>query len=145
MALLNRTIVRAEPRPRTGVQFRPIVLAVVVAIVIISVIQIVQTSRATTANYGIQRLDQQRLQLESSVRQTEAEVASLSSLERVRQEANRLGLAPPQQRYGIEVGLPWPADEGRIPSRFQPGEEQRNADEGGSPWWRDALGLLPFY
>jgi len=144
MALLNRTIVRAEPRPRTGVQYRPIVLTVVVAVVIISVIQIVQTSRATTANYDIQRLDQERLQLQSAVGQLEAEVASLSSLERVRTEANRLGLAPPRQRYGIEVGLTWPADEGRIPSRYQPGDGQRNADEGGSPWWRDVLGLLPF-
>jgi cell division protein FtsL len=144
MALLNRTIVRAEPRPRTGVQYRPIVLTVVVAIVIISVVQIVQTSRATTANYDIQRLEQERLQLESSVRQMEADVASLSSLERVRREANGLGLAPPQKRYGVEVGLPWPADEGEIPSRFQAGEGQRDADEGGSPWWRDALELLPF-
>jgi cell division protein FtsL len=129
--------------PRVG----QVVLVAVAAVVLIALLQVVQTSQATTASFAIQRLEQQKLELGTEVRQLEAEVASLSSLSRIEREAQRLGLEAAQARESVEVNVAWTAaDEGRLPTRFAPGEqEEAEMDGQGSSWWRDLLEPLPFY
>jgi cell division protein FtsL len=144
MALLSRTIARTQSKAQASLRTGPILLAAVAIIVIVALLRVVQTSQATTASFQIQDLEEQKLELETSVQELEAEIASLSSLARIEQEAERLGLGPPAARDGFEVNVAPPIAEGeRLPSRFQPDEKART-DEGGSPWWQDLLGLLPF-
>ena len=113
---------------------------------VIGLLQIVQTSRATTANFEIQGLEQQKLELGAQVRQLEAEVAGLSSLSRIEGEAKRLGLVKPQTVQAVEVNVA--AEEAplnRLPTRFLPAEAEQLEDAGGdSSWWRDLLQVLPF-
>ena len=147
MAVLNRTAVRAQPKSTTALRLAPVLLAAGGAIVVIALLQVVQTSQATTTSFAIQRLERQRLEVEANVRQLEAEVSALSSLPRIQWEAKRLGLQPPRERTSVEVNVAWPAaDRGRLPSRFAPVEdEEAQVDGQGSSWWRDLLQLLPFY
>jgi len=98
VAVLNRTLDRSEPKPATSLRLGPVLLIAGLAIVIIALLQIVQTSEATTTGFSIQSLKQEKLELESAVRGVEAEVAALSSIERVEREAARLGLAPATSR-----------------------------------------------
>jgi cell division protein FtsL len=115
--------------------------------VAIGLLQIVQTSRATTANFEIQKLEQQKLELGAQVRQLEAEVAGLSSLARIEAEAKRLGLQKPQAVQAVEVNVA--AEEApvnHLPTRFSPAEAEQPEDAGGdSTWWGDLLQLLPFH
>ncbi len=118
----------------------------VAAAVIVALLQVVQTSEATTASFAIQRLEQDKMRMTAGLRQLEAEIASLSSLSRIEHEAGRLGLEPAQARASVQVNAVWTsAEEGRLPSRFVPRErDEAEADGQGSPWWQDLLGLLPF-
>ena len=147
MAVLNRSIGQAQRRAQTTpLRIGPVLAVAVIAIVVLAVLQLTETSGATTTNFAIHRLEEQKLELRTVTRQLEAEVATLSSLSRVEREAReRLGLEPPRSRETIEVNASWPAqDQPRLPTRFAP---DAVADESGesSTWWRDLLQLLPFY
>lgn len=155
MAVVQRTI--AATQQKVGgrrLQLVPILLIAAAAVVVIGLLRIVQTSQATTASFAMQSLQQEKLELETSVRQLEAEVASLSSLERIERDAERLGLTQPEQVSHVQVNVAWPSEAGDLlPERFAPdGEEDAAApaaaaEDGssdGSGWWQDLLGLLPF-
>ena len=147
MAILNRTISRAEAKITTApLRLGPILLAVGAVIAVVCVLQLMQTSRATTASFNIQQLEQQKLELQTSVSELEVDVAGLSSLSRVQQEAKRLGLGPPAAREVVEVGVPGPSgDSAQVPARFLPkAETASKAGERPSSWWRDLLKRLPF-
>ena len=148
MAILNRSVARSQTKAAAPASLRlgPVLLAAGIAIVAVGLLQVVQTSRATTASFAIQRLEQEKLELETTVRQLEADVAGLSSLTRIEQEAKRLGLGPPQASESVSVNVPWPrADLDRLPTRFLPAEgAQPGVGERDEPWWRDLLELLPF-
>ena len=147
VALLNRTYSSTQPKAEAkapSIPISAIVVAAAVAVVVIGLLQIMQTSRATTANFRIQQLEQQKLELDASVRQVEADVASLSSLGRVQREAQRMGLVPPSSSTTVTVNAPPPqAPAGHLPSRFAP---QPHIEKGqqGSSWWQDLLKVLPF-
>lgn len=147
MAVLNRTLARTQAKATASPRLAHVLLVAVAVVVVVALLQVVQTSRATTASFAIQRLKQEKLELETEVRQLEAEVGSLSSLSRIEGEAERLGLEPAEDRQTVEVNVAWAsADEGRLPTRFAPGEQQEAEVNGqGSSWWRDLLEPLPFY
>lgn len=147
MAVLNRTLAPPKPKTSTALRVGPILLVAGASIIIIGLLRVVQTSQATTANFAVQELQQEKLELETSVRQIEAEVAGLSSLARIEREAKRLGLVTPAAYESVDVNVAWEAAGERLPTRFAP-EESEEADGGhpdGSPWWRDLLRHLPFY
>ena len=75
-------------------------LIAVAALVIVGLLRVVQTSQATTAGFAVQALQQDKLEVETALRQLEADVGLLSSLERIEREALRLGLAPAVTRDG---------------------------------------------
>jgi cell division protein FtsL len=143
LALLNRTLSRAEAQQR-AFRIAPLLLVAGVVVVAVAVAQLLLRSEATTATFEIRSLEQQRLGLETEVRQLEAEVASLSALARVEREAKRLGLGPPVGQDTVQVNVAWEgADQERLPTRFARDDEE---DAGGdaTPWWQDMLDLLPF-
>jgi cell division protein FtsL len=147
VAVLNRTLARTRPKAMASSHWRQVLLVALAAVVVIALLEVVQTSQATTHSFAIQRLEQQKLELTTGVQQLEAEVASLSSLSRIEGEAQRLGLEAAQTRESVEVNVAWTAaDEGRLPTRFAPGEqEEAEVDRQGSSWWRDLLKPLSFY
>ena len=74
----------------------------------------------------------------------EADVARYSSLSRIEEEAARLGLVPAESSRSLEVNVPLPVSEQRLPSRFAP-DEEAGVDGQGSAWWQALLKLIPFY
>ena len=73
----------------------------------------------------------------------EAEVATLTSLERVEREARgRLGMVPAREILYLEVDAPPPRPE-LVPRRFS--HYASDAGESGNSWWQDLLKLLPFF
>jgi cell division protein FtsL len=148
MAILNRTIARPSQVeiPRPSLRLGQLFLGVAVIVAVIAVMQVVQTSRATTASFKIEALQRQRLDLETSVSQLEVEVAQLSSLARIQQEAKRMGLGTPASRETIRVSVPGPSgDSAQIPARFlHPLSTEPEAGEQQSSWWYKALDYLPF-
>ncbi len=100
-------------------------------------------SDATTTGYSVRGLEQQRLTLQAQVHDLEAEVAALTSIERVEREARgRMGMTPPEQVLMLEVQAKPPTHQ-LVPERYLTEVEEPTPD-GGS--WREALlRLLPFY
>jgi cell division protein FtsL len=148
MAIANRTLPRTHGEiARQALNVKPILFAVGALIVIVAVVQLVQTSRATTASFKIEQLQQQELELETSVSQLEVEVAGLSSLARIQQEANRLGLRPPASREVVGVSVPGPSgDSAQIPARLlQSDQAGTAAGSESSSLWDELLDHLPFH
>lgn len=148
MAVLNRPFDRVPATTSTSLRVGPVLLVAVAAIFIVALLQLVQTSNATTSNFAIQQLEQERLELRTRTGQLEAEIAALSSLSRIESEAReRLGLEPAVAQQSLQVNVPWPgADQQLLPTRFAPDEKPEVVEQsGGSVWWRDLLELLPFY
>lgn len=143
MAVLDRALEAPQQRVSIAVRFGPLLLIAVAALVIVGLLRVVQTSQATTAGFAVQALQQDKLELETSVRQLEAEVAALSSLARVEQEAERLGLLPPAQEWSVQVNVA-PTAAGLLPSRFAPVPAEAPATTTSRSWWRELLKTLTF-
>ncbi len=185
MALLNRTIATTPPKaararrgssaakarvaPKTSgarLQLMPLLLVAASAVIVLGLLRIVQTSQATSASFAMQTLQQEKLELETGVRQLEAEVATLSSLERIEREAERLGLELPVTVSHTTVAAVWPAAaDDLLPARFAPATEEDAATADASAddvsvddaaiagadgssddaeWWQKLLNSLPF-
>jgi cell division protein FtsL len=122
------------------------VLPVAVAIIIaLGLVRIIQSSEATTTNYSIQDLEQQRLEARTVNSELEAEISRLSSLDRIQKEAERRGLVRPQEQDVASVNAPPPVVELPGPgSGSSESDERSRQSEGDSGWLDDALDLLPF-
>jgi cell division protein FtsL len=153
MAVANRTIPsrrtiarakeKAEPPPRAKIHVLPVLLVAAGAALTIGLLQVVQSSEATTTSFAIQRLEQEKLELEAGVSQLEAEVAGLSSITRVQLEAQRLGLRPAESKETIVVNVPAPDVAALVPAGVVPQDDQQG-EEQDKPWWQDLLDSLPF-
>ena len=145
MAILNRTIAQSQAKASpSSVRLGPLLLAAGLAIAAIAVLQLYQTSRATTASFNMQGLEQQKLELDTSVRQLEADVASLSSLARIEQEASRVGLEPAQARGTVQVNVAPPPQGVRLPTRYAPKIEEAGVGGQHASWRHKLRKLLPF-
>ena len=92
MAVQQGTL--AAPKIKTEgrrLHLMPLLSVAAVLVIVLGLARVVQTSQATTASFAMQSLQQEKLELETNVKQLEAEVATLSSLERIEREATRLG------------------------------------------------------
>lgn len=143
MAVVSRTISPPQQQTSIAVRFRPFLLIAVAALVTVGLLRVVQTSQATTAGFAVQALQQDKLEVETALRQLEADVALLSSLERIEREAQRLGLAPPAAQASVRVNVALPAANA-LPTRFAPEDAEETAGSGATSWWRSLLKPLPF-
>jgi cell division protein FtsL len=122
---------------------RRILALALAAVVLLMLLQVIQSSGATSTSYNIRRLEQQRQDLSAQVHSLEAEVATLTSLDRVEREArDRLGMVPAENVLYLEVNVP-PPQQQLIPRRFTASEPSVN--EPGTSWWQALLKLLPFH
>jgi cell division protein FtsL len=149
VASISRPLPGTARIPIAGPRLRPrtVAGAALAVLVLASLWQVLQTSDATTTGFEIQRLERQRDALQAEVHSLEAEVADLSSLNRIDREAReRLGLMPPARTVYLKVDRPLPERQG-IPTRYQPAPVGDDAlTPPSESWWRGVLrALLPFY
>ena len=147
MALLNRALERPKANPGPALRLERVLLVAGVVIIVVALLQLMQSSEAVTSSFAIQQLGSERIEHRARVSQLEAEIASLSSLSRIEREAQeRLGLEPPPAQQSVAVNVPWPgADQQRLPTRFAPAAALPAEEEAGaSGWWQDLLNHLPF-
>jgi len=144
MSALDRLISGPLPKPLPQTaNVRPVALGAFLVVALIGLLQVVQTSNATTTGYSLDRLEQQRLDYQAQVHQLEADVASLTSMERIEAEARgRLGMVPAENVINLEVHKQ-PPEQQLIPRRFAPQPEASAPTA--EPWWQSLLRLLPFY
>ncbi len=115
--------------------------AAALAIGLAALLPLIQSSSATTTNGNIQRLEQEKTDWQARLREIELEVAGLSSLNRIEQEAiERLGMVPPEEIRYITVSGPAP-EAWRPPSRFLPAPTEPL--EPSSSLWDKAFGWVP--
>jgi cell division protein FtsL len=103
----------------------------------IAVLQVVQSSGFAHTGQTLQRLETERVDAGARVHQLEAEVAALSSLDRVeRQARDRLGMVAPLSTTYVEVGVPAP--EGPLLPRpiLKPLPDPAVESK---PWWKRLL------
>jgi cell division protein FtsL len=131
-----------KPLPQTN-NVRPVLLGAFLIVARIGLLQVAQTSNATTTGYTLNRLEQQRQDVQAQVHQLEAEVASLTSMDRIQAEAQgRLGMVPAGTVINLEVHKP-PPDQQLIPRRFAP--EPKAPQPTSTSWWQSLVRLLPFH
>lgn len=144
MSTLDRLISRplTRPFPRfTGA--RPVLLGAFLVVASLGLLQVMQTSSATSTGYNLQRLEDERLATQAEVHQLEAEVAVLTSIDRIEREARgRLGMVPAGKTITLEVLKP-PPEQKLVPLRFL--SDSKAPEASSTPWWRKMFGLLPFF
>lgn len=120
----------------------PLILTVAIIVVgIAALLPLIQSSGATTTNGHIGQLEREQTDWQARVQEAEAQLAYLSSLNRVEQEAKkRFDMRPPEQVIYIAVPLPGPQQE-TLPARFLPPPAQEAP--AGEAWSEKIFGWLP--
>lgn len=142
MAAINRPLPQARRLPLPGAgAINWWVLGAFLVFGIGAMLPVLQNSTATSRGFEVQQLEAQQAQLNGEIRQLEAEVAGLTSLERIQRRAQDIGLAPGVDPIYITVSEPGPAP-AKLPAEYLP-EPARTPGEPES-WWRSILGsVLP--
>ncbi len=142
MSALDRLIARPLPRPLprlTGV--RPALLIAFLVVASVGLLQVFQISNATTNGYTLEQLQQERFDKQAEVHTLEAEVALLTSIDRIDQEARgRLGMVPADRVMTLEVHKQ-PPEQQLVPLRFI--STSKTATVETRSWWQKLLGLVP--
>lgn len=151
MALLD-DLLRGRPRTATRpaqtasprIASQKLVILALAVVSIAALIPLVQNSDLTGQGGELRRLERTRDEWRARVHATEAEVASLASLERVEHEATtRLGMVPPSERIYVTSPVSGPADPA-APSRYIPEPSVSAMPDTSSSWWERVLqAVLP--
>jgi cell division protein FtsL len=142
MSALDRLIARPLPRPLPRITgARPALLIAFLVVACVGLLQVLQTSNATTNGYTLQRLQQERFDKQAEVHTLEAEVALLTSIDRIDKEARgRLGMVPATSTMTLEVHKQPPAQQ-LVPLRFITTSTTAKVES--RSWWQKLLGLVP--
>ncbi len=139
MALLDRPSTPSLDR-RIGIPGVTILAAGFVAAA--ALLPVVQTSITTETGAEIRQLEVQRADIQARINATQAEVATLASIDRIDREARgRLGMAPAGR--SIYVTVTQPAPPSGVPARFLNQEEVVAPAATAAPWWKSVLSKLP--
>ncbi|MBI2766022.1 MAG: hypothetical protein HYX53_08950 [Chloroflexi bacterium] len=139
MATINRPFGVRRPIPAPHVRLPGIngwVLAGIVVVGIGAMLPVLQNSLATSQGFDVQRMQAEQARLNGDIQLMEADVARLSSLDRIQRRAVQIGLIPGDDPIFVQVSEPGPAP-AKIPSEYLPGPVP-NPDSPDS-WWRSLL------
>src|SRR5687768_4795020 len=106
MATLDRLVPPSGALPTEAPAWSPrrAIAAVLIAAAAIALLQVFQSSSFTNTGQTLQELEKDQSQVQARVRHLEAEIAALSSLDRVERAArDRLGMAPPKTTIYVAV------------------------------------------
>jgi len=122
---------------------RRAIAVALIAAAAIALLQVFQSGSSVDTGLSLQRLERQQADLTASVHALEAQVAALSSLDRVERAAReRLGFVPAESILYLEVATQAPGGLLGPPPIATPATA---ASEGEAvPWWRDLLRATPF-
>jgi cell division protein FtsL len=120
---------------------RRAIIVVCLMAAIIALLQVVQSSSFARTGSQLQQLQQQRADLRAQIHQLEADVAALSSLDRIERNAvDRLGMMPAVRTDYISV--PVEAPEGPLLPRPFMARTPPEPDSGAA-WWEKVLRAIP--
>ncbi len=140
-ALRGRARPRLVPWPLPSLGLPGAIVAAAVVVGAAALFPLSSLVGASVAQGEMARLQQERTQWEARMRELEAQVAYLASLERIEREARqRLGMAPPEEVIYLLVDAPAPATPELPPALLPPLAEGK---ESGRPWWERLLRWLP--
>jgi cell division protein FtsL len=140
MATLDRLVPPSTVPSAPAWKPRRAIAAAFVAATAIALLQVLQSSNFTNAGAKLQRMEAQRSELSAQVRQLEAEVAALSSLDRTERAAReRLGMVAARRTDHVSVQIDAPPD----PLLPRPIINQAPRRVEREPWWRSLLEELP--
>jgi cell division protein FtsL len=144
MSTIHRSVSRPSARPLSRPwSLRKVLFWGFIAAALVGLWQVIQISDATSMGFNMSRIERERLDWQASVHELEAEVAALTSLDRIEREAReRLGMVPAQERIYVEVDTPVPQQQ-LIPRRFL--DEETESTEPSDSWWDSLLRFLPFF
>lgn len=115
-------------------------MASVVVLGVGAMLPVFQNSVATSRGFDSQSLDAQQAQIQGHLLLLEAEVARLTSLDRIERRATDIGLIPAADAIYVTVAEPGPAP-AKIPAEYLPGVEPERNDP--ASWWQSLLTWLP--
>ncbi len=142
MATLDRLAPPPSVLPREGPAWRPrrAIAAALALATAIALLQVVQSSGQANTGQKLQRLERERVELAAENRELEAEVAALSSLDRVERAAReRLGMVQARKVDYVSVAVEAPSG----PLLPRPLIEAAPVDRPAEPWWRSLFKALP--
>lgn len=141
MATLHR------PLPRTGhgpglplPRVNGWIAASVAVLALSAMLPVFQNSVATSRGFDSQSLDTRQARIQGDLRQLEAEVARLTSLDRIERRATDIGMIPSANATYVTVTEPGPSP-AKIPAEYLPEVEPVRDDP--APWWQSMLTWLP--
>jgi hypothetical protein len=116
------------------------VLGAIVVVGLSALLPVLQNSRTTTRGFRNQELEARQTELDGEIRQLEADVANLTSLDRIDRRAQAIGLRPGADPFYVEVHEAGPAP-AKIPAELLPALPHDN--EKPQPLWRSLLSRVP--
>ncbi|GBD23621.1 Cell division protein FtsL [bacterium HR29] len=145
MASLGRPIAQGGTAGarRQGLRLPAVNWWLVAAIAVFAIgaaLPVLQSSATTSRGFDIRAVEQRQAELRGEIATLEAQIAAQSSLERVRQRAEAMGLRPSSEPIVVSVDVPGP-EPARIPAEYLP--EAVPTPERPDSWWRSLLKWLP--
>lgn len=114
---------------------------ILIAVAAVGLLQVMQTSRTATIGYDLRALERERLTLGAEVRLLETDIAQMSRIEQIREQASaRLGMVPPERTLQLAVGVPAPQVIA-LPERYVAATAE--IEPAPVPWWERLLSRLP--
>ena len=111
------------------------------ALAAVGLLQVLQTTRTAGFGYELRAFERERATLSAEVRLLEADIAQISRLDYVRDQATeRLGMVPAERTLRIAVGVPAPRVV-PLPERYVGAEPAPAPIE--RSWWERLVGGLP--
>ncbi len=141
MATIQKTERHLLPESLRSPSLPTLLIISALAIGVAALLPLVQSSLATSTNGNVNRLEQERDDWQARIQETELEVATMASLERIEKVARTdLKMVEPEETRHISVAAE-PPEPRRLPSRYLPPAPEEGRSE--PAIWEQLLDWLP--
>jgi hypothetical protein len=143
----GRRAVPAQGRTRAGARaanpfarFNWWVVAGIAIVGLSALLPVIQSSTVTSEGFSMQRSQEQEATLNGQISILESEIGEMTSLGRIEQRAQELGLQPATDPDFVHVDVAGPAP-AKIPASYLPANTP--AQEKPETWWQSLFDWLP--